>query len=406
VVGRVAGPAGSATVSLGPVEVDVDVADGGQLVGITVPLRDGGASLQDREVLAALLGERADAALARADGRDPGALRLPAVGPAGRWGSLGRPGDLAVTVAALASQEIDRPGRTAVQLGVALLERARALSTLPFPTGAAGDARAGATLLLGSSTTFRAPVEVARLVRDVVDAGLLDDITGRSLARWAARLPGDEPRAATGGRRAAADLYDLAMPPRAAAAAPEPRVAAMRAPVQPLRPRLTVHPLALPGVLAGGPAPEARWVLDGNVRVTLPGWRDRAAGWWARARRPGGDTVVGVAPLVATGAGASALLLVPPHQPLDIDVVTDPSAPWPSAALAASTLAFAHGREAARADRLDRRGAAQLEWQLSATAHGEAGDETRARDARARAVSGSPRAGRVGPLVSDLLVDE
>jgi hypothetical protein len=166
-------------------------------------------------------------------------------------------------------------------------------------------------------------------------------------------------------------------------------------------PPVIVVPGALPGVLADGPAPAAARVDPSNVEVRIDGFADRAGAWWARARRISDNTPVAAAPMRPQGSDAVALLLVPPGEPVEVDVTGDLAEPWPDPTHLATAEAFAHGRAAARAERLGDTRVAADRWQRCAAAHDTAGDVERSKMASARrSIADRPLPAHLGDLLT------
>jgi hypothetical protein len=397
VTGRSAGPAGAASVVLGEIEVDLDAADPGELVDLTVPLPPSGeVGTSAAHLLEALLGaDRAGTIVRLAARGGAGTIRLAGPPSRGRYGTQPVGGVVApLQRLALASAHLGRRHLSPFDHGVALLTMAVESAHLGLVSTARQQAADGAVLVLDGlppDADRLAPAAGEALVQlfdDVGRLGLLPDTAAGPLGRLADRFrPGHEARAGGGALysrtadqlpAAMMEVDFLAMPARARA----PKVAAAMAPATSLRARLTVGAESL----AGGPTPTARWLDDGNIVVELPPWGGDSSGLWARAFRPGTDTLVAAAPVQVTGT-TRAVLLVPPHLALDVDVVTDPRAPRPSRALAASMVGFAHGWVAALNERLHVPNRAADEWRACSAAHAEAGDGTRSAAARARAAA-------------------
>jgi hypothetical protein len=395
ITGRAAGPAGSAGVALGDVEVDVDVAEPDQVVAVSVPADDPGRLDPGvSAVLERLVG--ADAvSIVRAAG--PTARRV-ARGPVSRP-LVGRGVDARLATLALALQEVERPGVGAAHTAASLLTAAVAAHRLAVPGGlpAAELAARGAHLLLDAGVPAWPPAAadtLAAVAREVVARNLVDAVTGHHLVRVAGRAgPGS-----TALPLAARALSLLRPPePRPASARPAASDATFTPPAR-LRPRLTVAASSLPG--PGFPLPTASWIDDSNVEVRLTGSHGMES-HWARAFAASTGVLVAAAPITGAAGHVRARLLVPPLLPLELDVVAHLDAPAPRSTLATVSTALAHGRGAARHERAGNTRAAADEWRAAARFHGDAGDADRSREALARA--GHPTRQHLEPLATDHL---
>ena len=155
----------------------------------------------------------------------------------------------------------------------------------------------------------------------------------------------------------------------------------------------------------------ARDTRDAEAEVRIPGRPDLAERLWARGFDADG-TIVAAAPLLAdehdSGRGdVVARLLVPPSKlrGATFDVTDRPSEPRVSSVARSAVDAIAHGRSAARAERLGDRKEAYSRWGRSAETWRTTGDEDRALTAR-RYAEDMGRGGRVPrPLLADPLIE-
>lgn len=145
--------------------------------------------------------------------------------------------------------------------------------------------------------------------------------------------------------------------------------------------------------------------------MRIPGRPDLAERLWARSFDVDG-TIVAAAPLLAddhdSGRGdVVARLLVPPSKLREatFDITDRPSEPRVSSVARSTVEAIAHGRRAARAERLGDRKEAYSRWGRSADTWRTAGDDERALTARRYAEDGD-RGGRIPrPLLADPLIE-
>jgi hypothetical protein len=403
-VGRewVAGPAGSAPLSLGGgVEIDVEVAWPSRLAGISIEGRAGGR-LSERTlgVATLLLGEDRVAqllGLASSDGirvltgRPSSDPRTRLHDDDGVSPTLFRPA-LARLIAS------DDP--SAVRRAVALLESSvwlgRAGRGLGLRRSARGDARTGAELLLVAVEDLlleRGDAhELAGVVRRVASDHIDRSTTRRRLESIAADLDGG--RHSPAKEAAAMEIAD---------AVATPMLSRMMKPAGGAAPRAVIEvdrrfaPTSLDGV-----AVHAQRLSAAEVEVVAGG---EAPGCFARAFDPQG-TLLALAPLDR----GSAVLLIPVDEVAGstIDVTAAPNGLRPGVALLASERAIRDGRRAASAERAGRIGEASRDWRRSATSWREGDDDDRASIAEGYA-AGATRRGRAAripaPLIADRLID-
>lgn len=406
----VPGPAGSAGLSLGQIELDVDVASPGVLAGLTVEAPDGdpdhlGSST--RIALARLLGQVNATALLSLE---PGpAVRLPAGGAGrGRRPEQVHPGLSRAALARAAAADAPPLAR-----GLALLEASAAASSLGGLAGlvemARSDAGEGSRIIVELAASGALAVGSSRTAHELAAAlrraatllgprpEVVDLASDLDRGRYGPRPDAAAAAAASpGGKLGTRSLRRSEAPAAAAPVAAAPMAAAPR-----LR-LVTTVPVDrsfLPPGVDGGEV-EAAVAGAAEVEVQLSGAARRATGWWARATAPDGTTLA-LAPVVDAGADAAARLLVPPAAvgALEIDLTTEPGSPRVGPRLTAAQRAVRLGQAAARASRLGLPEATSR-WAACAQAWNEAGDEARA----ARAADGS-RSTEAGPAlaVDDLL---
>jgi hypothetical protein len=433
------GPAGSVGLDLGGgVELDVDAARPGCLVGLSIELPSGhppdALSGDLRRRLDLLLGPGYGddvVALLRAAARDP--LRPATARLNGNGGrsvadgsDLADPpgGDAASSLApalyraAVAYGFACAPGAPPLVRAVGLLEGAAELPVIRGVLDVDGmvgrDLRIGVDLLLDAVDSGFGPVPGGKAARAV--AGLLRRVSsltpGQSLV--SARLTLLAREFERDGARARRRVHDHRLEDEAGARPPpdhsRPAVAAADRP-SPLR-RIPVDVGSLPGSLAEAPLAASR-TGPAEVEVRIDGWAWRRGGLWARAFLAGDGGLVAVAPFRADLGDAIARLLVPPDaiRRLEVDVTDRPEMPRPSPALAATQRAIHLGRSAAQAERLGDRANATLRWRQCARQWARAGDDDRAEAAHAfgdRGAESLPWNRRrshepVPPLVVDLI---
>jgi hypothetical protein len=434
------GPAGSAALDLGGgVELDVDMARPGCLVGLTIELPSGdppdALSGDLRRRLDQLLGPGYGddvVALLRAAARDPlrpATARLTRSG--GRSAARGSAdladqpgGDVASSVApalhraAVAYGLACAPAALPLVRAVGLLEGAAELAVLGRVLDVDGmverDLRIGVDLLLDAVAGGFGPVPGGKAARAV--AGLLRRVSsltpGQSLV--SARLTLLAREFERDGARARRRVHDHRLEDDAGARPPpdhrRPAVPAADRPRPPRRVPVDVG--SLPGALAEAPLAASR-TGPAEVEVRIDGWAVRRGGLWARAFRAGDRSLVAVAPFRADVGDAVARLLVPPDtiRRLEVDVTDRPEMPRPSPALAATQRAIHLGRSAVQAERLGDLTNATLRWRQCARQWARAGDDDRAEAAHAfgdRGAESLPWNRRrshepVPPLVVDLI---
>ncbi|WP_436793864.1 hypothetical protein [Actinospongicola halichondriae] len=402
----VPGPAGTVGLSLpGGVELEVDVAAPGTFVGLWVDAaRARQPSLEALATLAALVGEeRATALLSLRRG---GVRPLPStrydrfdedrVLQLDRGTDPTEPG-LAPALARHALAAGDAVDHSASDLVVALslLDAAAAglgIDGLDLERRAQDMARRGADLLADVwSPDVSIDLRSLRAVVRELDPLFTDD--HRRAMR--AIVDGRDQRHPAGSGRVA----DAAMPASAPLQATEMR---RSAPVSRLRPvDVSTLPESLDVLEAA-----ARNTRDAEAEVRIPGRPDLVDRVWARTFDADG-VIVAAAPLLDDGGDAVARLLVPPSllAGASFDVTDRPDEARPSRGLRATVDAIAHGRSAARAERLRDRKETYARWGRSAESWGVAGDDDRAQTARRYATDGD-RGGRIPPaLLADPVVE-
>lgn len=414
-VGRVAGAAGCAPVAFGPVTVDVDVADPQVLVEMAAPLaRPDAPDDEVRSVLRSLLGSRLTAELFQAlSARPDRAHRLgDAVDDIERrrreWRRRGtrRP------------DEGLHPGVGRLALAGLTLDAAHARPTEP-EVAAAGllDRLLGVDALRATGRPLPRPSR-RRLLDDAL--AVLADVDPDDLDEAAAGALADAIERAGRRLRRTAEVAPVVTRFRPAAP-PHPLV--VRAAPALARPvderfvataRMSVASeavdddrfAAVAGVLrapvpvladALGGAVEARWFDRWHVEVDVPDAPPVGATWWVRAVHD--DVVVAAA---AVHPDARTVLVVP-GSAVRVDVTTDPGGPVPSGALVQSSMGFAAGARAARAERLGDRAAAAGHWRRCAQAHEGAGDLLRSQGAMARVRSTAPPTPHPALVVDEVL---
>ncbi|MGH9227952.1 MAG: hypothetical protein ACRD07_04320 [Acidimicrobiales bacterium] len=405
------GPAGSAGLDLGGgVELDVDAARPGCLVGLTIEL----PSRHPPDALSGGLRRRLDLLLGPGHGDDVVALlhaaeRDPLRPATARLTGGGRPAagggaDLADPPGADAASPVApalhraavaygfacAPGAPPLVRAVGLLEAAAELAAVGRVLDVNGmverDLRMGVDLLLDAVGGASGPSPGGKAARAV--AGLLRRVSrlspGRSLvsdrltslarefertgARAGPRLRDHRLEDATGARR----RPDLRLPAQPASHRPRPPG------------RVPVDVGSLPGALAEAPVAASR-TGPAEIEVRIDGWAWRRGGLWARAFLAGDGSLLAVAPFRADMGDATARLLVPPDaiRRLEVDVTDRPEMPRPSPALASMQRAIHRGRLAAQAERLRDLASANLRWRQCARQWARAGDDERAEVARA-----------------------
>lgn len=143
-----------------------------------------------------------------------------------------------------------------------------------------------------------------------------------------------------------------------------------------------------------------------EIRVGAP---VPATPWWVRVHRHD-DLILAVAPVLADGPDMGvARLLVPPDllDHLEVDLAARPDEPRPSAALRSIDRAVRQGRGAARLERTERYADAERTWRDCARGWERARDMPRTRAALERSRNifpqGTARNPTGGPLLSDLV---
>lgn len=356
--GEPPGPAGLATTELADgVEVDIDVAEPRQIVGLWMPDVDDAERAQQ---LAGSVDSAIDAIgrLALAEDVLTGTLN---------------PSDVAVALAtidrAVASRDV--PG---LLIAGDLAERVQA---------AIDAAHANADGLMASER----PDLVADALRDLIRQG---GAVGELDALVRALEDADRER-----------YYDARVAAAAPASPPQPQEAAAAAPISRLLDIVDLD--ALPeGLRPDQVAARAttRSELEIRVNVSPP-----SGTWWVRAHRH--DAVVAAAPIQPSDSGGVARILVPPahlHH-VELDITTRPGDPRPSWTYRAVGRAVRAGRRAASHQRADHTAEAERGWRECGQAWEEARDMPRMRAALDQSrESRSPRnlgslSGR--PLLSD-----
>jgi hypothetical protein len=406
------GPAGSAGLDLGGgVELDVDAARPGCLVGLTIELPSGDSrgALPGglRHGLDLLLGPGCSdtlVALLRESARDP--LRPATARLTGNGGRSAASGSVdspdqrgtdgasyvapAIHSAAVAYGVACAPGTPPLVRAVGMLEAAAELAAIGGVLDVDGmvgrDLRIGVDLLLDAAAGGIGLMHGGKAARAF--AGLLRRVSrlnaGQSLA--SARLTSLARDFERGGARARLRIHDRHLDAVAGARPPPDH----RRPALPAADRLSpprrvpVDVGSLPGPLAeAGLA--ARRTGAAEVEVRIDGWAVRRGGLWARAFVAGNDSLLSVAPFRADAGDAVARLLVPPDaiRRLEVDVTDRPEMPRPSPALAATQHAIHLGRSAAQAERLGELTNATLRWRQCARQWARAGDDDRAEAALA-----------------------
>jgi hypothetical protein len=434
------GPAGSAGLDLGGgVELDVDAARPGCLVGLTIELPSGDPpdALSDglRRRLDLLLGPGsgdAVVALLREAARHPlrpatarltdGSDRFAASGspeladsPSGVSASFVAP---ALHRAAVAYGVACAPGTPPLVRAVGLLEGAAELAVIGGVLDVDGmvgrDLRIGVDLLLDAVAGGFGPVPDGRAARALT--GLLRRVsrltTGRSLS--SARLTSLAGEFEQDAARARLRLHDRRLDDDAGTRRrPNHRRSPVQAADRPSPPRrVPIDVGSLPGRLVDAPL-AASHTGPAEVEVRIDGWALRRGGLWARAFPAGDDSLLAVVPFRADVGDAVARLLVPPDtiRRLEVDVTDRPEMPRPSPALAATQRAIHLGRSAVQAERLGDLTSATLRWRQCARQWVRAGDDDRAEAALAfgdRGAESLPWNRRrshepVPPLVVDLI---
>lgn len=421
----VPGPAGTVGFTLpGGVELDVDVAAPGTFVGLWVDAeRARQPSLEAIATVIALVGERRATALF---GLDRGGVRqLPPTGERdevsrvrgrNRGSDPTEPG-LAPPMArhVLALGDASEHDGSDLVAGLSLLDAAAAARLIDAP-GIDGLGIAG----LGLEGRMAEMVDrAADLVIDdwspdaPVDRHALTEVID-TVGPWLSDAQRQALRSldGTGGADVAASTpagaeADLPMAARSARLSSAVSAPPTPAPVARLRP---VDVSALPESFAVAEA-AARDTRDAEAEVRIPGRPDLAERLWARSFDADG-TIVAAAPLLADdhdpGRGdVVARLLVPPSRlrGATFDITDRPSEPRVSSVARSTVDAIAHGRRAARAERLDDRKEAFSRWGRSSDAWSAAGDDERALTAR-RYAEDMGRGGRVPrPLLADPLIE-
>lgn len=423
----VPGPAGTVGLTLpGGVELDVDVASPGTFVGMWADAeRARQPGLDAIATVIALIGEERATALF---GQDRGGVRqLPGPGDrdpdADRFRRVDRGTDptepgvapaLARHVLALG----DATGRDGSDLvtGLSLLDAAAAARWIDAPgIDGLGIAGLGLEGRMADMVDRAADIVIDNWVADVpIDRQVLTDVID-TVDPWLTQAQRNALRALNGEHDIDDDFPDdfpddAAMPStaRLSAAVSAPRSSA---PVSRLRP---VDVSALPESFAVVEA-AARDTRDAEAEVRIPGRADLAERLWARSFDADG-TILAAAPLLASehdderngGRGdVVARLLVPPRSlpGATFDITDRPAEPRVSPRARATVEAIAHGRSAARAERLGDRKETFSRWGRSADAWNTAGDDDRALTAR-RYAEDMGRDGRIPPaLLADPLIE-
>lgn len=417
----VPGPAGTVGMTLpGGVELDVDVASPGTFVGLWVDAeRARQPGLAAIATVTALVGEGRATALF---GQDRGGVRqLP--GPGERDPDADR------------FRRFDR-GTDPTEPGVA---RALARHVL-----ALGDATGGSDLVTGLSLLDAAAAArwidapgidglgISGLGLEGRMADMVDRAAELVIDSWSADLPIDRPvltdvidtvdpwltqaqRTALRELNGEVDVDEVVAEDAAMSSAARLSSAvserAASAPVSRLRP---IDVSALPESFAVVEA-AARDTRDAEAEVRIPGRPDLAERLWARSFAADG-TIVAAAPLLADEHADDrdgrrgdivARLLIPPGslRGATFDITDRPAESRVSPRSRATVEAIAHGRNAARAERLGDRKETFSRWGRSADAWNTAGDDERALTAR-RYAEDLGRDGRVPPaLLADPLIE-
>jgi hypothetical protein len=449
------GSAGSAGLDLGAgVEVDIDVADPGTVVGLTIELPSGGemgalpASVRrrlsallgaDRSAeLCALVGDAADGqvylrrALGTDDTRqgnpvgrvDDGELRR----YLDRWSAGGEITDRRDQPSA----PLSASNRDVLTFGVDPdLHRGTLAQAAAYQPGAPQLVRAVGLLEAAASLGHVAElVDLRRAARHHARVGtelMLDLLAGdlvavpdhhtaaglASVVRRATGLLDDQPVAAAR-MVALADELDrgdyTAASPVVTSGVGQPSPAQPQALATGLGRRVPVDVSGLPGALAEA-ALAGRRTGPSEVELRIDGWAGRHHGLWARAFDATDDTLLALAPFRGDGHDAVAYLLVAPDamRQIEVDVTDRPEMPRPSPALALVQRAIHLGALAAQAERLTDVRLAAHRWRQCARNWLAAGDSVRADQARTYAgqADSSEDIARhdriIRPLVTDLI---
>ncbi|MDE0802558.1 MAG: hypothetical protein OSA99_04465 [Acidimicrobiales bacterium] len=415
----VPGPAGTVGLTLpGGVELDVDVASPGTFVGLWVDAeRARQPGLAAIATVTALVGEERATALFALD--RSGVRQLP--GPADRDPDADR------------FRRFGR-GTDPTEPGVAP-ELARHVLALADATGRDGSGLVAGLSLLDAAAAARwidAPgidgLGIAGLGLEGRMADMVDRAAELVIDNWSADLPIDRPvltdvidtvdpwltqaqRTALRELNGEVDVDEVIAMPSSARLSSAVSERAASAPVSRLRP---VDVSALPESFSVVEA-AARDTRDAEAEVRIPGRADLAERLWARSFDADG-TILAAAPLLAGehdderngGRGdIVARLLIPPAslRGATFDITDRPAEPRVSPRARATVEAIAHGRNAARAERLGDRKETYSRWGRSADAWSRAGDDDRALTAR-RYAEDPGQGGRVPPaLLADPLIE-
>lgn len=381
-VGHVAGPAGSNLLGLRGIEIDIDVASPRVVCRVRIEDEADLRTPERRGPLIRLLGGHVVEQIAEMIGRGAESVRIDPL-------PTSRPdGQLDVRIAALAESlhAAIEVGRTPEEEAVALQEALVLADVLGLAAEvedlAESSSRAAEWLATLEDPAF--PSNDPRAAAHVADV----------LRAAAAHHP---PEVGAGLRRLAATL-------RLGAELPEPSASSGDSDL-----RFTFSRDSLP-LLAAGRMPSLRRVSADEYEVRLPGWARRVDDWWVRAFDGESETAVAVVPVLSEDDDAVATMLLPGGRDTQyfFDIVQDVTARRATEAVASFRSALAAGRRAAVDERLGRIGRARELWRTSSALHEEAGDETRARLARAIAdddLAGSRAVDRRAfePLASDRL---
>ncbi len=410
----VAGPAGTVGLTLpGGVELDVDIAAPITFVGLWVDVeRSRQPGLEAIATLFALVGERRATALFGLD--RGGVQQLPSgdrinldpdrVRRLDRGTDPVEPGLVpALARHALANADAVAMDASDLVVALSLIDAAASavrIDGLDLDRRAQTAARRGAELL-ADSWSADAPIDDAALRRALRD---LDDVFTDGQRR-AVRVLLDgpagldrQPLVGFGELAAQEEALETTSVPAARLASAIPR----SAPVARLRP---VDVSTLPESFSVIEA-AARHTRDAEAEVRIPGRPDLAERLWARSFDADG-VILAAAPLLDDRGDAVARLLVPPAAlaTASFDVTDRPSEAPPSPRLRATVDAIAHGRSAARAERLQDPKETFARWGRAGEAWRTAGDDGRAITAR-RYAEASGRDPRVPPpLLADPLIE-
>ncbi len=389
----VPGPAGSLELRIGSVEVAVDAADVTAINHVRVELGPQGLDPAARRTLTRLLGD------ALLDEVDHVVLEPPAKS---RQIGLARADqrihvDRVFVRLVTAASATDRPGLLPHERALSVLETVALARRLRLPELVdqwAGDVIDAAALLAAD------PDHVDRALRNPDARAAAADLC-ETAAKWPAIS-----LVADGLNRLAAQLRVAS--PDGTGDGGSAGTRPLDASAQPTEPASVALDSLAPMVT--GAWPTVSRTFHDEFEIRLPGWGERAAGWWVRAFSGADGVPVAAVPIEADGDDAVGYCIVPPRfaDQLLIDVVDDPSSPRSSERIAAFRAAIATGKRAARLERLDRHDEAAATWQASSELHRRAGDDWRAATALAIADQHyrTTRGGRgqdARPVVTDLV---